>query len=75
MNPDSGETIWKHTRPSDAQKESLESFGTIIPYKNQLLVAGGMYFHHMTRYWKELWRWGTWNPGTKNSGGGLFLSL
>ena len=28
-------------RPSNARKESLESFGTIIPHGNQLLVAGG----------------------------------
>ena len=66
MNPDSGETIWKHTRPSDAQKESLESFGTIIPYKNQLLVAGGdVLSSHDPKTGEELWRWGTWNPRHK----------
>ena len=41
MNPDNGNTIWSKVRPSDAKKESLESFGTVIPYRNQLLIAGG----------------------------------
>ena len=66
MDPDNGKTLWKHIRPSDAQKESLESFGTIIPYKNQLLVAGGdVLSSHDPKTGKELWRWGTWNPGHK----------
>ena len=66
VNPDNGKTIWKHNRPSNAQKESLESFGTIIPYKNQLLVAGGdVLSSHDPKTGKELWRWGTWNPGHK----------
>ena len=66
MDPDNGKTIWKHIRPSNAQKESLESFGTIIPYKNQLLVAGGdVLSSHDPKTGKELWRWGTWNPGHK----------
>ena len=53
-------------RPSDAQKESLESFGTIIPYENQLLVAGGdVLTSHDPASGQENWRWGTWNPGHK----------
>ena len=50
MSPKDGKTIWKHIRPSDAQKESLESFGTIIPYENELLVAGG---DVLLTYWKR----------------------
>ena len=46
--------------------ESLESFGTIIPYKNQLVIAGGdVLTGHEPNSGKELWRWGTWNPGHK----------
>ena len=66
MSPKDGKTIWKHIRPSDAQKESLESFGTIIPYENELLVAGGdVLSSHDPITGKELWRWGTWNSGHK----------
>lgn len=66
INPKNGETVWRHMRPSDAQKESLESFGTIIPYENQLLVAGGdVLTSHDPASGQENWRWGTWNPGHK----------
>ena len=66
MNPINGKTIWKHDRPSNAKKESLESFGTIIPYKDQLLVAGGdVLTGHNPKNGKEIWRWGTWNPNHK----------
>ena len=66
MDPSSGKTIWKHDRPSNAKKESLESFGTIIPYKGELLVAGGdVLTGHNPANGEELWRWGTWNPNHK----------
>lgn len=66
INPNDGKTIWKHNRPSDAQMESLESFGTIIPYGNQLLVAGGdVLTGHEPDTGKEIWRWGTWNHNHK----------
>ena len=66
INPKNGETVWRYLRPSDAQKESLESFGTIIPYQNQLLVAGGdVLTSHDPVSGQENWRWGTWNPGHK----------
>ena len=66
MDPKSGKTIWKHTRASSAQKESLESFGTIIPHDDQLLVAGGdVLSSHDPKTGNETWRWGTWNPGHK----------
>ena len=61
-----GETIWKHIRNSPAKKESLESFGTIIPHNNELIVAGGdVLTSHDPATGRELWRWGTWNPGHK----------
>jgi outer membrane protein assembly factor BamB len=66
MNPKNGKTDWKHSRPSIAKMESLESFGTVIPYKNQLLIAGGdVLTGHDPKSGKELWRWGTWNPNHK----------
>ena len=66
MNPSSGKTIWRHERPSNAKKESLESFGTIIPHEGQLIVAGGdVLTGHNPDNGKELWRWGTWNPNHK----------
>ena len=66
MNPDNGNTIWSKVRPSDAKKESLESFGTVIPYRNQLLIAGGdVLTGHEPDTGNEIWRWGTWNPNHK----------
>ncbi len=66
LNPETGATLWKHDRPSPAQKESLESFGTIIPFNNKLLVAGGdVLTAHDPKNGNELWRWGTWNPKHK----------
>ena len=64
MDPKNGKTLWKHVRPSDANKESLESFGTIIPHNGELLIAGGdVLTGHDPETGKEHWRWGTWNPG------------
>ena len=61
-----GKTIWRQIRDTPAKKESRESFSTIIPYGNLLLVAGG---DHLTAHnpedGSEAWRWGTWNPGHK----------
>ena len=66
IDPENGKTIWQHFRPSVAKKESLESFGTIIPHNGELLVAGGdVLSSHDSTTGKELWRWGTWNPGHK----------
>ncbi len=64
MDPRNGKTLWKHVRPSDANKESLESFGTIIPHNGELVIAGGdVLTGHDPETGKEHWRWGTWNPG------------
>ena len=66
MDPKNGKTIWQHHRPSNAEKESLESFGTIIPNGDQLIIAGGdVLTGHNAQSGKELWRWGTWNPNHK----------
>jgi outer membrane protein assembly factor BamB len=67
MNPASGETIWRHIRPTEAILESHEAFSTPIPGviygTKQLIVAGGdILTGHELSTGKELWRWGTWNP-------------
>jgi outer membrane protein assembly factor BamB len=67
MEPDTGKTIWRHIRPSKAQKESREAFTTPIPFSfngnQQLLVIGGdVLTGHDLETGRELWRWGTWNP-------------
>jgi len=67
MEPDSGNTLWRHIRPSKAQRESREAFTTPIPHslngKQQLLVIGGdALTGHDLETGRELWRWGTWNP-------------
>jgi len=67
MNPETGKTLWRNIRPSEARAESLEAFSTPIPFsfggKEQLLIAGGdVLTAHDLKTGKELWRWGTWNP-------------
>jgi len=68
INPDDGKTVWKHIRPSKANKESLESFATPIPFegagrKELVIVGGDVLTGHDPATGKELWRWGTWNQG------------
>ncbi len=67
MDPQTGKTLWRHFRPSEARVESLEAYSTPIPYRHngsyQLLVAGGDALSgHNPATGEELWRWGTWNP-------------
>ncbi|MFW5693437.1 MAG: PQQ-binding-like beta-propeller repeat protein [Thermoguttaceae bacterium] len=67
LNPKTGETLWRHVRPSDAVAESREAFSTPIPFtfegREELLVIGGdAITGHNPQTGDELWRWGTWNP-------------
>ncbi|MCP4260752.1 MAG: PQQ-binding-like beta-propeller repeat protein [Planctomycetes bacterium] len=67
MEPNTGNTLWRHIRPSKAQRESLEAFTTPLPFSvngnQQLLVIGGdVLTGHDLQTGRELWRWGTWNP-------------
>ena len=67
LDPATGETLWRHIRPSKAVGESLESFSTPIPFEHngraEVLVAGGdVMTGHDPDTGRELWRWGTWNP-------------
>ena len=67
LNPETGKTLWRQIRPSEARGESFEAYSTPIPVsfsgKQQLLIAGGdVLTGHDLETGKELWRWGTWNP-------------
>ena len=67
LEPETGETIWRHFRPCQAREESREAFTTPMPFdhngRKELLVAGGDDLSgHDPGTGKELWRWGTWNP-------------
>ncbi len=67
LDPQTGKTLWRVPRPSQAVAESREAFTTPIPYddgtRRQLLLAGGdALTGHDPTTGKELWRWGTWNP-------------
>lgn len=66
LNLSDGSTNWKVLRDTPARMESRESFATIIPFQNKLLVAGGDFLSsHDPLTGKEIWRWGTWNPEHK----------
>lgn len=67
LDPDTGKELWRKSRPSEAQAESLEAFTTPVPYmhggRKQILIAGGdALTGHDPENGTELWRWGTWNP-------------
>jgi outer membrane protein assembly factor BamB len=67
LDPESGKTIWKQNRPSEAVAESLEAYSTPVPYvangREEIFITGGdCITGHDPRTGKELWRWGTWNP-------------
>ena len=68
LDPATGKTLWRHVRPSDAVAESLEAFSTPVPFeaegRKEILLAGGdCLTGHDPETGRELWRWGTWNPG------------
>jgi outer membrane protein assembly factor BamB len=63
-----GNTLWRHIRPSEAVAESREAFTSPVPFlangRPELLVVGGDDLTgHDPETGAELWRWGTWNPG------------
>ncbi|MEC9002341.1 MAG: PQQ-binding-like beta-propeller repeat protein [Planctomycetota bacterium] len=68
MDPATGKELFRHVRPSKAKAESREAFTTPTPVslngRKELLVVGGDAISgHDLDSGKELWRWGTWNPG------------
>lgn len=67
LAPDTGKTLWKHVRPTDAVMESMESYASPIPHtvgaKSQILVAGGdVLTGHDPESGAELWRGAGINP-------------
>ncbi|HLU48770.1 MAG TPA: PQQ-binding-like beta-propeller repeat protein, partial [Planctomycetota bacterium] len=67
MDPNTGKSLWRHVRPSQARSESLEAFSSPIPFTGKggeaILIAGGDDLTaHDPADGSELWRWGTWNP-------------
>jgi len=66
IDPATGKDLWKHVRPSDAQDESLEAYGTAIPYEGkgraEILIEGAGYLTgHDPETGREFWRYG-YNP-------------
>jgi outer membrane protein assembly factor BamB len=67
VDPQTGKTLWRHVRPSQAVEESREGFTTPIPFehngrKEMLLAGGDALTGHDPATGAELWRWGNWNP-------------
>ncbi|MCX5682224.1 MAG: PQQ-binding-like beta-propeller repeat protein [Planctomycetota bacterium] len=63
IDPATGKDLWQHVRPSDSQDESLEAYGTAIPYegkgRTELLIDGGGYLSgHDPETGREFWRYG-----------------
>jgi outer membrane protein assembly factor BamB len=73
LQPDTGTELWRHVRPSTAVLESLEAFTTPIPHqrsdgRKEIIIAGGDFVTgHDPETGKELWRWGTWNAGHRET--------
>ncbi len=62
-----GETVWRVERPTDAPRETPDSYSTAmlaeIDGKTQLIICGGAYLTgHDLQTGKELWRRGGLNP-------------
>jgi outer membrane protein assembly factor BamB len=67
LDPKTGKDLWRHIRPTDAVKESMEAYTTPIPYSGrngpEILVVGGDYATgHDPSTGAELWRCGGLNP-------------
>ena len=67
LDPQTGKTLFRHIRPSQAVQESRESFATPLPFQTHgreelVLIGGDDITGHDLATGRELWRWGTWNP-------------
>ncbi|MEI6432387.1 MAG: PQQ-binding-like beta-propeller repeat protein [bacterium] len=72
LRPDTGAELWRQERKSDAHMESREAFSSPIPYthkgRKEIIIAGGdVITGHDPSNGKELWRWGTWNEGHRET--------
>jgi outer membrane protein assembly factor BamB len=66
IDPATGKDLWKHVRPTGAQGESQEAYGTAVPFerdgKSAILVLGGdALTAHDLQDGHELWRWEGYN--------------
>jgi outer membrane protein assembly factor BamB len=66
LEPETGKTIWRQLRPTDAVNESMESYSTPVPCEDSsgrvILVVGANYLTaHNPDTGTELWRFGGLN--------------
>ena len=66
LDPQTGKTLWRHVRPTDAVDEAQEAYSTPIPNAGkagaEILIAGGDYVTaHSPDTGEELWRCGGLN--------------
>ena len=64
LDPKTGKDIWRHVRPTDADKESKESYATPVPNEagTEILVLGGNCITaHSPKSGDEIWRCGGLN--------------
>ncbi len=67
VDPETGKTIWKHSRPCDARDESQEAYTSPLPFEHgdrrEILILGGdCLTGHNPDTGEELWRWKGYNP-------------
>ena len=67
LDPATGKTLWRQTRPTDAVMESHEAYSTPIPFEYQgrktILLLGGNYLTaHDAETGREVWRSPSLNP-------------
>ena len=65
--PETGRTVWKRARPSDAEGEAQEAYSSTTPRKGPhgteiVLVGGDCVTGHDPRTGSERWRWKGYNP-------------
>lgn len=63
LDPATGTNIWRHVRPTDAERESQESYATPMPSEcsggTEIVIVGGDYVTgHDAKTGAELWRGG-----------------
>ncbi len=61
LSGDTGKTLWKQARPSDAKGESMESYATPVLYTGKggpgiIVAGGGVVTMHSPGDGRELWR-------------------
>ena len=80
VEKNTGQTVWKVERPTDARRESPDNYATpqitTVDGKLQLVISGGDYVTgHDLSNGKELWRIGGFNPTDNPSNRTISSSL